>query len=172
MAPANSLFFRREHRENHKCEACGASLWTALNPSAWGRQKAWAKIGDYGFVYRPLIDEHIRKAKSEALKEKLGDLSMTPGAVSAARGANRAFPLSSYIKRKYKGRIYGLIVDEPGIHQRRDAGQQARRNTRLHRSPVRVVLRLHFLIGPESGKENPLRLSESSDRVPGSALRT
>lgn len=41
----------------------------------------------------------------------------------------------------------GVFHQEPGIHQRRDAGQQARRNTRLHRSPVRVVLRLHFLIG-------------------------
>ena len=135
--PANSLFFRREHRENHKCEACGASLWTALNPSAWGRQKAWAKIGDYGFVYRPLIDEHIRKAKSEALKEKLGDLSMTPGAVSAARGANRAFPLSSYIKRKYKGRIYGLIVDE--LHQYNNKSGQGDAMAELYDTAKKVV---------------------------------
>ena len=135
--PANSLFFRREHRENHKCEACGASLWTALNPSAWGRQKTWAKIGDYGFVYRPLIDEHIRKAKSEALKEKLGDLSMTPGAVSAARGANRAFPLSSYIKRKYKGRIYGLIVDE--LHQYNNKSGQGDAMAELYDTAKKVV---------------------------------
>ncbi len=135
--PANSLFFRREHRENHKCEACGASLWTALNPSAWGKQKTWAKIGDYGFVYRPLIDEHIRKAKSEALKEKLGDLSMTPGAVSAARGANRAFPLSSYIKRKYKGRIYGLIVDE--LHQYNNKSGQGDAMAELYDTAKKVV---------------------------------
>lgn len=135
--PANSLFFRREHRENHKCEACGASLWTTLNPSAWGRQKTWAKIGDYGFIYRPLIDEHIRKAKSEALKEKLGDLSMTPGAVSAARGANRAFPLSSYIKRKYKGRIYGLIVDE--LHQYNNKSGQGDAMAELYDTAKKVV---------------------------------
>lgn len=48
--PAKSYYFRREHSGNHKCAACGAPLWSALNPDAWRRQKKWAKIGDYGFV--------------------------------------------------------------------------------------------------------------------------
>lgn len=45
--PAKSYYFRREHSGNHKCAACGAPLWSALNPDAWRRQKKWAKIGDY-----------------------------------------------------------------------------------------------------------------------------
>ncbi len=84
-----------------------------------------------------MIDEHIRKAKSEALKEKLGDLFMTPGAVSAARGANRAFPLSSYIKRKYKGRIYGLIVDE--LHQYNNKSGQGDAMAELYDTAKKVV---------------------------------
>ena len=48
--------YRRElghdgvYRDNHKCEACGAPLWSALNPDAWKKQTAWGKIGNYGFV--------------------------------------------------------------------------------------------------------------------------
>lgn len=95
--PADSRFFRRENSENHKCAACGARLWTALNPDAWSRQKTWAKIGDYGFVYRPLVMEHILKVKSETLKEKLAEIAKNPETMYPARGANRAYPLSSCI---------------------------------------------------------------------------
>lgn len=135
--PVNSLFFRRENKDNHKCNACGANLWTALNPNTWGRQKIWTKIGDYGFVYRSLIREHIRKAKSEAVREKLGDIAMAPEAVSTARGANRAFPLSSYIKRKYKGRIFGLIVDE--LHQYNNKSGQGDAMAELYDTAKKVV---------------------------------
>lgn len=135
--PAGSLFFRRENRDNHKCEACGASLWTALNPSAWTRQKNWGKIGDYGFVYRPMISEHIKKARSEAIKQKLGEMARNPEMVSPARGANRAYPLSSYIKRKYKGRIYGLIVDE--LHQYNNKSGQGDAMAELYDTAKKVV---------------------------------
>ena len=69
--PAKSYYFRREHSGNHKCAACGAPLWSALNPDAWRRQKKWAKIGDYGFVYRPLVYEHFKKAGGEGQLQKL-----------------------------------------------------------------------------------------------------
>ena len=68
--PAKSYYFRREHSGNHKCAACGAPLWSALNPDAWRRQKKWAKIGDYGFVYRPLVYEHFKKAGGEGQLQK------------------------------------------------------------------------------------------------------
>lgn len=110
--PAKSYYFRREHSGNHKCAACGAPLWSALNPDAWRRQKKWAKIGDYGFVYRPLVYEHFKKAGGEGQLQKLYEIQDHPDACFPARGAYRAYALSSYIKRKYKGKIYGLIVDE------------------------------------------------------------
>lgn len=135
--PADSRFFRRENHENHKCEACGASLWTTLNPDAWGRQKTWAKIGDYGFVYRPLIGEHLMKVKSEALLQKLHDIGSNPDSPFPARGANRSYPLSSYIKRKYKGRIYGLIVDE--LHQYNNKSGQGDAMAELYDTAKKVV---------------------------------
>lgn len=135
--PANSRYFQREHAGNHKCAACGASLWSALNPDAWRRQKKWAKIGDYGFVYRPLIHEHIKKADSEALLEKLRELSDQPDAVFPARGAYRAYALSSYIKRKYKGRIYGLIVDE--LHEYANKSGQGEAMAELYGTAKKVV---------------------------------
>lgn len=135
--PADSRFFRRENHENHKCEACGASLWTTLNPDAWGRQKTWAKIGDYGFVYRPLIGEHLMKVKSEALIQKLHDIGSNPNTPFPARGANRSYPLSSYIKRKYKGRVYGLIVDE--LHQYNNKSGQGDAMAELYDTAKKVV---------------------------------
>lgn len=119
--PAKSYYFRREHSGNHKCAACGAPLWSALNPDAWRRQKKWAKIGDYGFVYRPLVYEHFKKAGGEGQLQKLYEIQDHPDACFPARGAYRAYALSSYIKRKYKGKIYGLIVDE--LHEYRDTMQ-------------------------------------------------
>ena len=135
--PAKSSFFRRENRENHKCEACGASLWAALNPTAWTKQKSWAKIGDYGFVYRPLVSEHFSKAPSEAILQKLRELDSAPEAALPARGANRAYPLSSYIKRKYKGRIHGLIADE--LHQYNNKSGQGDAMAELYDTAKKVV---------------------------------
>jgi len=135
--PADSRFFRRENHENHKCEACSASLWTTLNPDAWARQKTWAKIGDYGFVYRPLIGEHLMKVKSEALIQKLHDIGSNPDTPFPARGANRSYPLSSYIKRKYKGRVYGLIVDE--LHQYNNKSGQGDAMAELYNTTKKVV---------------------------------
>lgn len=135
--PANSRFFRRENRDNHKCEACGASLWSTLNPDAWSRQTTWAKIGDYGFVYRPLISEHLEKARSAAQLQKLREIANDPDTAFPARGANRAYPLSSYIKHKYKGRIYGLIVDE--LHQYNNKSGQGDAMAELYDTAKKVV---------------------------------
>ena len=135
--PANSRFFRRENGDNHKCEACGASLWTTLNPEAWERQKTWAKIGGYGFVYRPLVQEHFKKTPSEAVLQKLHEIADAPDAPQPARGASRAYPLSSYIKRKYKGRVYGLIADE--LHQYNNKSGQGDAMAELYDTAKKVV---------------------------------
>lgn len=112
--PANSRFFRREHSGNHKCAACGTSLWTTLDPDQWRRQTLWGKLGGYGFIYRPLVYEHLSGA-SGAVKDALLHLMEHPDTPFPAKGATRSYVLSSYIKRKYKGRIYGLIVGRAGV---------------------------------------------------------
>ena len=135
--PANSTYFAREYRDNHKCEACGAPLWSALNPDAWKKQTAWGKIGNYGFVYRPLLHQHFRKAKSGAIKDQMFGMARHPDAPYPARGANRSYALSSYIKKKYKGRIYGLIVDE--LHQYNNASGQGDAMAELFGTAKKVV---------------------------------
>lgn len=135
--PANSRYFRREHAGNHKCAACGAPLWSVLNPDAWLAQKEWAKIGDYGFVYRPLVHEHFKKADRELLLQKLHDISEHPDASFPARGAYRAYALSTYIKHKYKGRIYGLIVDE--LHEYSNKSGQGEAMAELYGTAKKVI---------------------------------
>lgn len=135
--PAKSYYFRREHSGNHKCAACGASLWSALNPDAWRRQKKWAKIGDYGFVYRPLVYEHFKKAGGEGQLQKLYEIQDHPDACFPARGAYRTYALSSYIKRKYKGKIYGLIVDE--LHEYSNKSGQGEAMAELYGTAKKVV---------------------------------
>jgi hypothetical protein len=114
---ADQFFFKAETRHNHKCAHCGSPLWTALNPLAADR--LWVKIGGYGFVFRPDVLAHLAKTKNPALIEKI--LAVAKGS-GGAPGACRKYPLSAHVKRKYKGRIDGLIVDE--LHQyNNDSGQ-------------------------------------------------
>lgn len=136
-APANSRYFRREHVGNHKCDACGTPLWTALNPEAWRKQTVWTKIGDYGFVYRPLIHEHLKKADRESLIQNLQDIQRSPDMSFQAKGACRAYPLSTYIKHKYKGRVYGLIVDE--LHEYNNKSGQGEAMAELYGTAKKVV---------------------------------
>ena len=119
MVPATQLHFRKESKKNHKCPNCGTALWTTTNPD---EQSNWVKIGGYGWVYRYRAWEHYEKTKNEAVIEKLHEIETHPDAPYRTVGACRRYPLSSYIKRKYKGRIDCLIADE--LHQyNNDSGQ-------------------------------------------------
>ncbi len=109
MAKADQLWFRTEHSGNHKCAHCGTPLWTPVNPQ---KSSAWVKIGGYGWVYRYRAWEHIEKSKNEAVLEKLRAIQENPEGHYATVGACRRYPLSSYIKRKFKGKLDGVIVDE------------------------------------------------------------
>jgi hypothetical protein len=104
--PSDQFFFKRENRHNHKCSHCGSMLWTALNP--YGEHN-WAKIGGYGFVYAPMAQEHLGKTNNPLFEEKL--MGAIAGQNKTA-GAHRKYPLSTYIRKKYRGRIDGLIADE------------------------------------------------------------
>lgn len=108
---ADQHFFRKQNRDNRKCAKCGSTLWAALNPTAKMKPE-WRKLSGYGFVYQPKAADLLRKETAAAFAEKIRSLIDAPGGVPAAVGAHRKYPLSTYIKKRYKGRIDGLIVDE------------------------------------------------------------
>lgn len=119
MEKVDQLFFRKESSKNHKCARCGAPLWTAVTP---GVKSDWVKIGEYGWIYRHRAVEHFGNTKNEAVLHRLQEIRQNPDAHYPTVGACRRYPLSSYIKRKYKGKIDALIVDE--LHQyNNDSGQ-------------------------------------------------
>ena len=119
MEKVDQLFFRKETSKNHKCARCGEPLWTAVTP---GTKSDWVKIGEYGWIYRHRAVEHFGNTKNEAVLHRLQEIRQNPDAHYPTVGACRRYPLSSYIKRKYKGKIDALIVDE------------------LHRAPIRACI--------------------------------
>lgn len=106
---ADQFYFMKEHRGNHACKYCGASLWSAVNPS---RNIPWTKIADYGWVYRPNAMEHRRKTKNERILSRLEEIAANQDGYEPVRGACRRYALSTYIKKKYRGRIDGFLCDE------------------------------------------------------------
>jgi len=112
VGPADQFFFRGETVRNHKCAACGTPLWTAVNPNSPQGCGEWAKIGEYGFVHAQGAASHIPYMKNAKQDEQLRMIMDAPTTFHKPLGAHRSYPLSRYIKRKMKGRIDGLIVDE------------------------------------------------------------
>ena len=111
--------FRTETRRNHKCTNCGELLWAAVNPSV---PAPWVKIPEYGWVHRKLAAHAMQKTKNPAALDALLSLHENPDGYFPTRGACRRYPLSSYIKKRYRGRLDGLIVDE--LHEyNNDSGQ-------------------------------------------------
>ena len=88
-------------------------------------------------MYRPLVYEHFKKAGGEGQLQKLYEIQDHPDACFPARGAYRAYALSSYIKRKYKGKIYGLIVDE--LHEYSNKSGQGEAMAELYGTAKKVV---------------------------------
>lgn len=116
---ATQMFFRKENKKNHKCPNCGGVLWTAVNPSA---KSDWVKIGGYGWVYRYRVREHYPFTKNEGVLAKLHEIEQNPDGLFPTVGASRRYPLSTYFKHRYKGRLDGLICDE--LHEyNNDSGQ-------------------------------------------------
>ena len=106
---ADQFYFMKEHRGNHVCEACGSPLWAPVNP---GRDIPWAKIGGYGWVYRSRASQHRIKTKNEKVLAQLEEIAARPDGYWPVKGACRRYPLSTYIKKKYRGRIGGFLCDE------------------------------------------------------------
>ena len=79
----------------------------------------------------------FKKAGGEGQLQKLYEIQDHPDACFPARGAYRAYALSSYIKRKYKGKIYGLIVDE--LHEYSNKSGQGEAMAELYGTAKKVV---------------------------------
>ncbi|MFR9537850.1 MAG: helicase-related protein [Rikenellaceae bacterium] len=112
MVPADQFYFKKEHRRNHKCPHCQTPLWSAVNPDTRG---LWSKIGGYGWIYRPQAGAHLNVTQNAQLIDRIQDMVDHPDNATRIRGACRRYPLSTYIKKKYKGKIDGLVCDE--LHQ-------------------------------------------------------
>ncbi len=117
--PADQFFFQTETKQNHKCPHCGTSLWSAVNS---GRKMEWVKIGGYGWVHRHGAKAHLRRTKNEAVWQQLNEIAQNPDGHFPVRGAVRRYPLSTYIKKKMRGRIDGFLADE--LHEYNNASGQ------------------------------------------------
>ncbi len=119
---ADQFFFKKENTQNHKCEHCGAVLWSVINPDDKDiRHNDWVKIGGYGFVYRPFAHRHLEKTKDIKVLSKLEEIITNPDMVFTAKGAYRRFSMSQYIS-EHLPEIDGVILDE--LHQfKGDSGQ-------------------------------------------------
>ena len=106
---ADQSFFQKEHRRNHVCRECGSALWAPVVP---GRNIPWTKVTDFGWVYKEQAAQCLSKTKNNAVLHKLEQLCADPHGSFPVAGAVRRFPLSTYIKKKYRGRIDGFLCDE------------------------------------------------------------
>ena len=117
--PADQFFFQKEHRKNHVCPQCGSPLWSAVNPD---RQIKWVKIGEYGWVHRYGAEAHLKRTKNARVCDQLAQITRDPEGYYPARGAQRRYPLSTYIKKKLHGRIGSFLCDE--LHEYNNASGQ------------------------------------------------
>lgn len=106
---ADHLFFQKENRQNHVCSECGSSLWAPVVP---GRNIPWTKITDFGWVYKEKSHAYLTQTRNAAVLNKLEQIMDDPQGMFPVVGAVRRFPLSTYIKKKYRGRIDGFLCDE------------------------------------------------------------
>lgn len=84
-------------------------LWAPVNP---GRNIPWTKIPDFGWVYQPFAANYLSLTKNEAILERLREIAANPQGSFPVRGACHRFPLSTYIKKKMRGRIDAYVADE------------------------------------------------------------
>ena len=117
--PADQFFFQREHKKNHVCPKCGTPLWSAVNPD---RRMEWVKIGEYGWVHRYGAEAHLQRTKNAHVCDQLAQIAQDPDGYYPVRGAQRRYPLSTYIKKKLHGGIGSFLCDE--LHEYNNASGQ------------------------------------------------
>ena len=70
MVTADAFYYPKETSQNHKCPNCGSVLWTAVNNNN-RKYNRWAKITDYGWVYRPQLPEYYSATNDDGFVERL-----------------------------------------------------------------------------------------------------
>ena len=139
--------FRAENRRNHQCMNCESPLWAAVNPSV---PSPWVKIPEYGWVHRKLAVHAMQKTKNPAALDALLSLHENPDGYFPTRGACRRYPLSSYIKKRYRGKIDGLIVDE--LHEYNNSSGQGDAMAELFGTAKKIIgMTATFINGYSSG---------------------
>ena len=115
---ADGTFFLRENSKNHMCAHCKSPLWA---PACGGAlPNGWVKVGGFGYVYLPQRTHYIPLIKNSSVCKKLEDLAESR--IPQRSASPRRYPLSTYIRKKMRGRIDALIADE--LHQyNNDSGQ-------------------------------------------------
>ena len=88
---------------------CATPLWAPVNRD---RKLPWVKIGDYGWVYRDFAAAHLERTKAEGIWNQINAIVEHPDGHFPVKGAVRRFPLSTYIKKKLRGRVDGLSEKE------------------------------------------------------------
>ena len=106
---ADPFFFQKEHKQNRVCRECGSTLWAPVVP---GRNIPWTKIAGLGWVYKEWAALYLSRTRNAAVLNKLEQIMDDPQGMFPVVGAVRRFPLSTYIKKKYRGRIDGFLCDE------------------------------------------------------------
>ena len=91
------------------------------------RQSRWVKIANYGFVYRALVQEYLsligKKVMLKSARSKkapvfpkeyyeIKAIADNPNIAVKPIGARPQCSLSTYVSKKMRGRIDGLIIDE------------------------------------------------------------
>lgn len=135
IGKVDQFFFRTETSKNHKCENCGTTLWSPVNPSRAGGE--WVKVGGYGWIHRRKAAEHLSKTKHQQILEQIRMIAENPDGHYPAAGACRRYPMSSYIKRKYKGKLDGCIVDE--LHEYNNNSGQGDAMAEIFSAADRVI---------------------------------
>ena len=82
----------------------------------------WVKIGEYGWVHRYGAEAHLKRTKNAHVCDQLAQLEQDPDGYYPVRGAQRRYPLSTYIKKKLHGRIGSFLCDE--LHEYNNASGQ------------------------------------------------
>ncbi len=106
---AEPFFFQKEHKRNRACLECGSALWAPVVP---GRNIPWTKITNFGWVYKEMAFLYLSRTRNAVVQDKLRQIVANPRGLFPIAGAVRRFPLSTYIKKKYRGRIDGFLCDE------------------------------------------------------------
>ncbi len=102
------------------------------------RQSEWIKVSDYGFVHRRFAYQCLERVKKKPqLYDMVQTIADNPDGNYPSIGAYNRLPLSTYIKRKMKGKIDGLIVDE--LHNYNNNSGQGDAMTELFQAAKKVV---------------------------------